>query len=1366
MNGKTTIKQIPLNAQLNTTKNKTRVSTDFDQLNDINSPVFGGNISPLHIKKYADDKKILFDKKSNDYYFENGHLKSNSLKLDLDLSENVYFETGDFADDYDEIVYGKCPIEYEDGNTVIRDNTTTKKYGKTINIGVAHKLDNNGVVHFSYDYSGNNNFKEFGTISPRTIKKYTGDADNNTYEDNGYFIPIKCRVVFPFQDIENSFSNFITTGLYADYTETSTNIKGQEFIGNALAFVVFQNTEFNEETVDNALTQRKYKYVIGCYHLIFQKGNEGNYRALGTVDPTISWPEFKALDFYKLTNLNVSSMEAYGKALDYKTTGTNDYDIQMIISAQNFGKAALKSDVMGCCYGITLLNKKQSGSNARTDLTFWNGVYFEQDSLYYKIFEKHSYWNEYTDYYYNTRVPNYSPSFSLRSFSCWLDAYEAGDYICTDDESDFCHVIWTPYPVYLNPGHYINSTFYKSHDCLDTITGTSTAVTHTKTSVDSSSCNGVFEEGTNHIIGLLPYTNNNSVTNTYQAILGTIERGDLILDYKSDPYTPLPPWKPVNMLNGVFTSDASIVICSQVPKTGGYAFQVYPYYNMQIVRGTYSGDTLTYLNHYRSPFGRLLLGDEQPYPYDEVATDTGNIVPGERVSNCYKTSTNGISISVGSFTYYNYTFNSVNIGSLEKTFCFNANAKDGDYVAWSTNSEVYGAPSSTDSWTVTTNQGYTRIVIAGKNGTNSDYAKDVNGGCILWDSAIPNRVFSGVGMQSSVSIPTTADSWTEFFESTKNNSSYSIYNSIGSLVYVKKQDNSESKFRILINYKDGFISGISYGNKGSIGKLLTEWDSVDEGFNIKTVDDNTVIYKDNYYNRVKYIRAKPFSELSDNEAIEKIQIVFDRYIFINTDKELNCYDFINKEWESWGSDWNNRILNGFTYSQQLPEMFESTTNRTVNNWTTVVWKNGLTGYKNNWYQTGSAGSGQFVNYSAVDAFAPSRQLPYNSFSRVINGHEYIIAGDSEVGVEYFFSGNKSSTSTIIPSYYCTFRTGENNGNIFNYNYYDNKLEGMVYPIAPSGTILNNFPVVGVDFVTSYNGKYGIKLDNTLYTITYDGIKPIGLYNTTSLVENADVFFIVQGQYYAVINDYICSISYNSSNVINSVEQLVNINGMKYIGAFPSVAYFWSEANKALYAFTGDADLQLFVQTDRINTVYNYLYSPSKEWIYLATDDGLYVFTQSNVFRIKQFTNVNQLYETDRPYDVLVDDGNTYFLSLTPQEGYDTIPIEIETEFFGPGNFGTAIIDCWLIRLYKGDEDYNNKIEYTVTTLTDKVKTVESKSIKLKESDFDENDNAFIRLQPAGMRGEGVSLKLKSYYPISMIGVSMTNDAQNHSRINL
>lgn len=628
-------------------------------------------------------------------------------------------------------------------------------------------------------------------------------------------------------------------------------------------------------------------------------------------------------------------------------------------------------------------------------------------------------------------------------------------------------------------------------------------------------------------------------------------------------------------------------------------------------------------------------------------------------------------------------------------------------------------PSKFQSSCLTMNQdGYARLVIAGFG------IDDKTPVCSEIFDAITGKRIDGAGVTSNADIPTNSDGWNTWWGNRKNTRD-TCYNKTGSRSVL-----DDSGFCVLYNGEEGNIVGISYAKDAAhVGTLLTEWGSVLESFGV-TVGYNSVAYKDANTGKIKVIYTKSV-ETSDLSVVRNKLIV-------RCSADENIYDLDTGKWGKFANDWNDRCFTGIPSTSTMSgEFFYS---KTYEKQASI-----------SFYSTASFSTGFDSAFQKEKSSTPSRLFAYNQYQGVFNG-DYISTGyvlTDTNGLDIFISEG------LTAPYYKTTK-------------YEHRLQassalnGSVYPVTEEGSTYFNIPVIDFSLLDCYNGRYALTVNESAYSLVMSDRKtPVLLYNALSGVQSTD-FFIVQGQNYAVVQGYICMLTYNSNGVITQVEQVVDVGSMTFLGAFPSWALFYSPAAKTIFAFNGDANLQIYVKTDRISEVYTTKYFPALEWICFCCNDGTYILTEDNNFRV-ELSNVEDFYNTEDPWitAVLSDGTNIRYSLVKHDETWTTIPVEVETAFFCDGDMKKSTITDWYIRVFKGDEDYNGKVVCSAKTMNDivsqTIKTFDGKvDVKLTKDKFDENDNSMITLH-TGCNALGTSCRIVSDYPISYFGFTIGGD---------
>ncbi len=628
-------------------------------------------------------------------------------------------------------------------------------------------------------------------------------------------------------------------------------------------------------------------------------------------------------------------------------------------------------------------------------------------------------------------------------------------------------------------------------------------------------------------------------------------------------------------------------------------------------------------------------------------------------------------------------------------------------------------PSKFQSSCLTMNQdGYARLVLAGFG------IDDKTPVCSEIFDAITGKRIDGAGVTSNADIPTNSDGWSTWWSNRKNTRD-TCYNKTGSRSVL-----GDSGFCVLYNGEEGDIVGISYAkDTAHVGTLLTEWGSVLESFGVST-GYNRVAYKDANTGKIKVISTKPL-ETSDLSVVRNKLIV-------RCSADENIYDLDTGKWGKFANDWNDRCFTGISSTSTRSRVFFYS--KSFEKQASI-----------SFYSTASFSTGFDSAFQKEKSSTPSRLFAYNQYQGVFNG-DYISTGyvlTDTNGLDIFISEG------LTTPYYKTTK-------------YEHRLQassalsGSVYPVTEEGSTYFNIPVIDFSLLDCYNGRYALTVNESAYNLVMSDRKtPVLLYNALSGVQSTD-FFIVQGQNYAIVQGYICMLTYNSRGVITQVEQVVDVGSMTFLGAFPSCALFYSPAAKTIFAFNGDANLQIYVKTDRISKVYTTKYFPALEWICFCCNDGTYILTEDNNFRV-ELSNVQEFYNTKDPWitAVLSDGTNIRYSLVKHNDTWTTIPVEVETAFFCDGDMKKSTITDWYIRVFKGDEDYNGKVTCSAKTMNDivsqTIKTFDGKvDVKLTKDKFDENDNSMITLH-TGCNALGTSCRVVSDYPISYFGFTIGGD---------
>ena len=330
------------------------------------------------------------------------------------------------------------------------------------------------------------------------------------------------------------------------------------------------------------------------------------------------------------------------------------------------------------------------------------------------------------------------------------------------------------------------------------------------------------------------------------------------------------------------------------------------------------------------------------------------------------------------------------------------------------------------------------------------------------------------------------------------------------------------------------------------------------------------------------------------------------------------------------------------------------------------------------------------------------------------------------------------------------------------DYFQNEeLKGLPFPIDTNGNIQYS-PSLFCETISSFGNDVFIKFGKNVYQLSKNNNEVVMSFYLGTLLENLENVFILQGQYYGIIDNQIFSIQF-MNGVISSTYSIVNVQGMKYCGCTPYEALFFSETNRCLYSFTGANVLNVRQFVDKITEVRGYKYNPSTHSIFLFTDIGVLVYSLFGIYHI-DFIDCVGMFLLDNGI-VLYNDSDSAqlykFIKYYKEQsdiGYNKQNIELETCFYGMNNQVVTINDCLYMRFFSPEHESGN-IEIIATTISNEGKSTEKTTIKINASDWDEKtDSFYARYQPKEQRGLGISFKIVSPFKIAALSVGSIPDA--------
>lgn len=324
----------------------------------------------------------------------------------------------------------------------------------------------------------------------------------------------------------------------------------------------------------------------------------------------------------------------------------------------------------------------------------------------------------------------------------------------------------------------------------------------------------------------------------------------------------------------------------------------------------------------------------------------------------------------------------------------------------------------------------------------------------------------------------------------------------------------------------------------------------------------------------------------------------------------------------------------------------------------------------------------------------------------------------------------------------------------NVNYISPLLINMSYPIQSDGNVIYPVPLDNVINETPFNEMI-VKTDEGNFIAAHSQNKnPVFAYFLYSLSE-LDSMFLMQTGLYGQNDNYIYGASIKD-NVTYIGDVVANTLDLQFLGAFPTMALFWSKLDKSIYVFTGDNNLRKLKEAYKVETIGAIYCDPSRLTLLISTNIGLLILYQDQVILLDEFeliTDNNKIYYDYNCYIV-----NDRVISFSSFEGAKCKPIHLQTEFFGTGNCIKSVNDCVYIRLGKNSlkEGY---IKIKAITLTDTTRESTEQMFTFNDTMFDSvSEQVYIQYQPQLQAGAGFSLDIESTHPIAYVGISHAPEA--------
>lgn len=318
--------------------------------------------------------------------------------------------------------------------------------------------------------------------------------------------------------------------------------------------------------------------------------------------------------------------------------------------------------------------------------------------------------------------------------------------------------------------------------------------------------------------------------------------------------------------------------------------------------------------------------------------------------------------------------------------------------------------------------------------------------------------------------------------------------------------------------------------------------------------------------------------------------------------------------------------------------------------------------------------------------------------------------------------------------------------------YNNKLADVEKSMTDP-TYYNLSPNVDImTYIDGFNTISLLKVGNNTLQLLVKESELLLVYNILSNVNNVSEYFVLQGQQYGIINNYINKVDMVNGQVVSQIP-ITSVEGLKFLGNTDKQAFFFSQMNKTIQYFAADNTLEFLMDATEIDNNTTTVFAKQTNDIFLLLNDKVVVFTNGGSM-YEMLTRAEYITFGDNSWS----DGNktwSYYKTDTEQE---RVPIELETLWFGDTATRRLMnVDTVYIELY--DDNYMpGKFEISFDGLVNNTASTKKQVFNVKSSDYDRvTKTVYIRFQPCFQNCAAFKLNIKSDIAIKRIAVGYTSE---------
>lgn len=568
-------------------------------------------------------------------------------------------------------------------------------------------------------------------------------------------------------------------------------------------------------------------------------------------------------------------------------------------------------------------------------------------------------------------------------------------------------------------------------------------------------------------------------------------------------------------------------------------------------------------------------------------------------------------------------------------------------------------------------------------------------------------------------------------------------------------DASYGNFKLI--YNNDALAGISYNNS-----IIAPWNDIDE--NSLTIVDDDIYYYSLSNNSWVHISVSVGNELIAKKVGENILVNATVNNCVNNDE---IYTFSADL--SPASYYFEKPRMGFIntyYSGYLFDPFKSVHDE-YKGAKDIVGKmfSNIINTSSRWYLSIGRGSSLLNEDIVGPIYGAITLIDYNKRTTVrYDIWQYFPKSQSNGTPNYGINTiNYEYTLQKINTIMSSEAYASDEGTVLKYNnswsneqyFIDNKLRETEKSMTDT-TWYNLSPNLDImTYIDGFNTVSLLKIGNATRQLIVYMSKLLLVYNILSESANVSDYFVLQGQQYAVMNNYINKVDLTNGE-ITAQTPIVSVEGLNFLGNTDKQAYFFSKMKKCIMCFMADNTLEVLANATELNNNTTSVFSKQTNDIFLLLDNKTVIMTNSfGMFEVDDKANFISIGD-----DTWTDGNNTYSYYKTDNT-LERKQIELETQWYGDtANRKMLNVDCIYIELW--DEDctpgtfsvsFDSLVNNSVSTKTSKY-TINSR-------DYDSMTNTvYLRYQPAVQAAAAFKLNINTNLAIKRLAVGYTSDGTN------